>query len=1059
MKDNSLKNFKTREVINGRLIYVDVQFNNLCFRVINVYCPVDLQGRKEILKALPPLLICGKEIILGGDFNCSLSQSDRSSNVLLDSSSQDLNNLVKDFGLVDTFRIKHPDSPGYSWSNGRSFTRIDFLFTSPQITVRNSGINATFFSDHAKVDAEVVLGGIRVKGSGLWKLNISLLDNQEVVARYKEKLNQWKSLQPLYETVGEWWEDFKIRTKLFFMREGRKIKRKEAFVCKLYQKKLQQFYTMAHSGFNVVDDIMRLKKRIADIYADQSRSFIIRSRIQHIESNEKCTRYFFRKVFRSKTVIKELKNQENKVITETEELISFTHSFYQNLYSERKIDERVMGEFNFNSVVDQNVLAEMNKEFSVNDLTRALKSMKNNKSPGVDGLPKEFYEKFWEELRGTMLEMFKESFSLGVLPPTLREGIVSLLFKKGDKADLKNWRPLSLLGTDVKILSKVIFFRLQPSMVNIIGNEQTCGIKGRSLHQNLSLIRDTFLYTQDRKLPLCVVGLDLEKAFDSLDHLFLHKMLQSYGFGESILRWINLLYTGCQSRILVNGHLSPPVNVHSGVRQGCGLSPLLFVLAIEPLAQAIRQSSELKGLIIPGSLGKEAKLSLYMDDITLFLSNNHSVERALQLCELFTLATGMKINKGKSEILYLNWKEPKLNFGLKIQDKSIKILGIAWGREMEERNWNPRLQQMDWKIKQWEERNLSFRGKVLIINAEIVAALTFVAATLPAPRWFLTSVKKKIFRFLWNSNQERLKREIVCRKIEKGGLAVPDIQAKLDAMFLFPVLISCLDEEVTAYSSFFAKFWVGRQVGRIWNKRMPQNTPYAETRPVMYNTIIQILKRTSWSNIQIGSLNRQLIEEKLSPAAFKMTPVGRLIESECIMVWRNVNDDFLFNSHKDIAWQAVLNCLPTRAFLKRRGCSRLSLCPRVNCGEEETIRHCLWECAYAQKVWVSIRLWLQNLYRVPSEGDIWYGELEKVHCKKWIRWWAIINVFKEALWKSRNILVFQKYEIPVKSVISSSLKSTGDYILRDGQKLSANVIDKLWNIPNVPPFNMVLRIG
>ncbi len=142
---------------------------------------------------------------------------------------------------------------------------------------------------------------------------------------------------------------------------------------------------------------------------------------------------------------------------------------------------------------------------------------------------------------------------------------------------------------------------------------------------------------------------------------------------------------------------------------------------------------------------------------------------------------------------------------------------------------------------------------------------------------------------------------------------------------------------------------------------MPQNTPYAETRPVMYNKMIQILKRTSWSNIQIGSLNRQLIEEKLSPSVFKMTPVGCLIESECIMVWRNVNDDFLFNSHKDIAWQAVLNYLPTGAFLKRRGCSRLSLCPRIYCGEEETTRHCLWECAYAQKVWVSIRLWLQNL--------------------------------------------------------------------------------------------------
>ncbi len=123
-----------------------------------------------------------------------------------------------------------------------------------------------------------------------------------------------------------------------------------------------------------------------------------------------------------------------------------------------------------------------------------------------------------------------------------------------------------------------------------------------------------------------------------------------------------------------------------------------------------------------------------------------------------------------------------------------------------------------------------------------------------------------------------------------------------------------------------------------------------------------------------------------------------------------MNDEAKWYPHKDIAWQAVLNCLPTRAFLKSRGCSRLSLCPTVNCGEEETTRHCLWECAYAQTVWVSIRLWLPNLYRVPSEGDIWCGELEKVHCKKWIRWRTIINVFKEALWKSKNFCVFQKYK-------------------------------------------------
>lgn len=1060
-RGNDLKVLKTQEVVNGRLIYADVKLDNICFRVINVYCPTDLQGRKEVLKAIIPLLICGKEVILGGDFNCSLSQKDRnsSSNVYLDSSSQELIKLVKDFGLVDSFRFKHPDIPGYSWTNGRSYSRIDFLFTSSRITILNSGINSTFFSDHAKVDVELEFEGVRARGMGFWKLNISLLLNQEVVRHYKEKLSEWKSLQPLYNSMGEWWEDCKIRTKFFFMKEGKRIKKGRAFACKLHQKRLQQFYTMAHSGFDVIDDIMRLKKSISDIYAEQSRSFMIRSRLQHMESNEKCTRYFFKKVLRSRTVIDELKKQDNELITETKDLISYIHFFFQDLFSEKEMDEETMGSFLSESHIEEELLIDMEKDFTTNDLTKALNSMKGNKCPGMDGLPKEFYVKFWEELKDTMLVMFKESLNLGKLPPTLREGMVSVLYKKGDKSDLKNWRPLTLLGTDVKILSKAIFFRLQPIMSCLIGDDQTCGIKGRSLQQNLALIRDSFLYAQDRKIPLCILGLDLEKAFDSIDHRFLRKVLQSSGLGKSMYRWINLLYTECQSRILVNGHLSPPIMIRSGVRQGCGLSPLLFVLAIEPLAQAIRQHSELKGLVIPGSLGKEAKLSLYMDDLTLLLTNNHSVEKVLQICDRFMLATGMKINRSKSEILYLNWTEPKQYFGLKNQDKAIKILGMVWCKDMEERNWNSRLHQIEWKIKQWEERDLTLKGKVLIINAEIIASLTYVAATLPAPRRFLSSVKKMMFRFLWGSNQEKLKREIVYKKIEKGGLAVPDIEVKFDAMILLPIIKACLTDEEIKFSSFFARFWVGQEIRRLWNKRTPQNIPHAEIRPAMYDRLLCLIKLGSWSNIPIANLNRSLIEGKLSPLLLKMTPVGKLIESECTKVWKNVNDDFLFNCHKDIAWQVVQNCLPTRVFLKKRNCTRTILCPRTNCGEEETIRHCLWECSYAQKVWNQIRPWLLNLYRMPSEGDIWYGELKEVHLNKWIRWWAIINIFKEALWKSRNICVFQTYEIPVISVVKSSLRCIGDYIVRDAQKLSADEIDRIWNIPSVSPFNKVWKIG
>ncbi len=113
---------------------------------------------------------------------------------------------------------------------------------------------------------------------------------------------------------------------------------------------------------------------------------------------------------------------------------------------------------------------------------------------------------------------------------------------------------------------------------------------------------------------------------------------------------------------------------------------MLFILAVEPLACALRQNPEIKGFPIPGSSGREAKVSLYMDDLTLFLIDNNSIKKTLQICEKFTLAAGAKINRKKTEILYSFWKEPKLKLGFKDQVEFIKILGLSIANNMEKRN-------------------------------------------------------------------------------------------------------------------------------------------------------------------------------------------------------------------------------------------------------------------------------------------------------------------------------------------------------------------------------------
>lgn len=129
--------------------------------------------------------------------------------------------------------------------------------------------------------------------------------------------------------------------------------------------------------------------------------------------------------------------------------------------------------------------------------------------------------------------------------------------------------------------------------------EQTCGILSK-MRDSLAVIRDSYLYSQERNIPLCVLGIDLEKAFDNINHTFLMKVLKNLGFGEGFRRWIQVLYNSCSSVIVVNGTLTATVAVKSGVRQGCPLFPILFILVMEPLACALRPNESIKGLTPPG---------------------------------------------------------------------------------------------------------------------------------------------------------------------------------------------------------------------------------------------------------------------------------------------------------------------------------------------------------------------------------------------------------------------------------------------------------------------------
>ena len=129
------------------------------------------------------------------------------------------------------------------------------------------------------------------------------------------------------------------------------------------------------------------------------------------------------------------------------------------------------------------------------------------------------------------------------------------MIPKKDKAlqELKNWRPITLLNCDYKIASKAIASRLKAVLENLVDNDQTGFLKGRSIAENICLINNVISYTESKNIPGLLLFVDFEKAFDTIEWAFVEKTLHHFGFGSSLIKWINLFYSDIQSCVINNG--------------------------------------------------------------------------------------------------------------------------------------------------------------------------------------------------------------------------------------------------------------------------------------------------------------------------------------------------------------------------------------------------------------------------------------------------------------------------------------------------------------------------
>ena len=279
--------------------------------------------------------------------------------------------------------------------------------------------------------------------------------------------------------------------------------------------------------------------------------------------------------------------------------------------------------------------------------------MKANKSPGSDGISVEFYHTFWEDIKYALINSLNEAYQAGELSPTQRRWILSLIYKKNDKTSLTNWRPISLLNTDYKILAHVLANRLKKVINKLINTDQAGYIKGRNISSNIRLIQDVIDYFEDGNLEGAIVFLDFQKAFDTVNHRFLETVMLKFNFGNSYMKWVRTLYNKAEACVANNGWMSKTFPIEKRIRQGCPLSALLFLLVVEILGEKVRMNKS-NGLQIKCKDKQEyIQISQLADDTTLFLKDENAVKNCIQIVELFGKFSGLKLNKEKTVGLWL----------------------------------------------------------------------------------------------------------------------------------------------------------------------------------------------------------------------------------------------------------------------------------------------------------------------------------------------------------------------------------------------------------------------
>nr|FAA01123.1 TPA: Pol [Capsaspora owczarzaki] len=770
----------------GRLVLVSAKMRGQKTILASVYAPASGTQRKiQFLEALETAIKNviqpnpeepALPLIMAGDFNITMdnTSANRTSNSdTTDSVQGRFRSLLSRLNMRDLLdEVDRKNAPLFTWeraSQGKTVgSRIDFIFTSEAVQLTGSRYQASHNSrsDHAPVVGEYCHILDKPRPQAPFRLNDTLL-NDPCFDHFV--VHEARALQTIREPFE--WEFFKARVRSYAQKRGAQLARARKQESELVSRKLR-FVEKNLADPNTPEEERKALLSAhchlrAEQKADDDRSAQgaqARSMRNWRIENERPTKLFFaleRDKRKSQTIDRLVYNGQEA--TEPDQIANTLRDFLGTLYASEPTTQEdidtVLEAARPSYRLTSDEQSKLGAPLTDAEIRLAIERTPKGRSPGPDGLTPAFYAKYAGILAAPLAALANVARDRGRLPESMMRGHVKVLYKKGDRASVENYRPISLLNVDCKIISRALCNRLAKVLSKIIPVAQNGFVPGRTIDANIHLFRDILDLTRHHKIPGLAVLLDSRKAFDRVAHDFLYQAMAAYSIGDSFISWMRLLNTGCQSHVVYNATVSLPFPIQRSVRQGSVEAPFLYAIYAGVISDYIQSRRNIAFLNVRPQLEPLViKASLFADDTTIFVRNDKDAMALFKHYETVGRASNLAINQEKTTIVPLgprrNDEIPEVFKSLGVEwidrSKTTRVLGVMLGYgDIIKDNYEPALAKAERALHRWSSRGLSHPARVLIANTIGLSRVWYQARFVPVDQRQLEKIKNMIQRFIW----------------------------------------------------------------------------------------------------------------------------------------------------------------------------------------------------------------------------------------------------------------------------------------------------------------------